>query len=138
MKTKSSAAMSKGDISQNLQKAGDDFVEGARRFRDSLAYLTESISLFLDNHRLLKAAILLPVSAALGGAALHGIARVHLFLFGAIVPVSRDIEVTVFPAPIGTTLWILTVSIILLTLYLIIRLVTLRQRIEDLEDKVTE
>lgn len=74
------------------------------------------------------------ISTAISPVLLQILTRVQTYLFGAVVAVSRDISVEIFPAPVGFTLWILSIGFIALGLQSYIKFVSLRQRIEELED----
>lgn len=128
--------MSNDDVTDDLRKGSDNILKGVGRLRVGFSHFSRSLSIWFNNHPGLKWIILAPVSAIVGNIGIRLLTGVYIYFFGATVPISRDVEVEVFPAPIGFTLWILLWGFILFALLTYFRFVTLRQRIEDLEQQI--
>ena len=127
--------MSDDDSMNSLRQGSDDVIDGFRQLASGSKQISASIASWFDAHPILKWVIITPVSAFVGNLAIQLISAVHAYFYRATVPISRDIKLEVFPLPVGFSLWILTVAFVLLSISVYFRIVTLRQRIEDLEKK---
>lgn len=128
--------MTDEEFSENVEKGSDNLIEAFRRFRYGLYHISRSVTIWFDHHPLLKWVILALLSTGTGIVAVEIISKLHSYFFGAIVPIQRDATVSVFPAPIGFTLWLFSVLFILYVLASYFRFVALRQRIDELEERV--
>ena len=128
--------MSDDDLSENLRQGSDNIVEGVRNLKDGIQQYTHSLSIWFGQHPLIKNAIILLISVVVSPILAQMLTQVHLYLFGAIVPISRDVKVEAFPAPIGFTLWVLSFVFILFILQAYFKFISLRQRIENIESKI--
>ncbi|MDR5672468.1 hypothetical protein RH858_04800, partial [Halalkaliarchaeum sp. AArc-GB] len=122
----------------NIKKGSDNLIEAFTRLREGVHYLSRSLSIWFDRHPVLKWIILAPASAIIGGLGIRLLTGVYVYFFGATVPISRDVKVEVFPAPIGFTLWVLLFAFVLFVLLAYFRFVTLRQRLDELEKQTQE
>jgi hypothetical protein len=130
--------MSDDELSESVEAGSNNIVEGVNQLKQGLQYLSRSLGIWLNRHPFLKWLIVPTVSALIGGFTLRILARGHEFFFGAVAPISRDVKVTVFPAPVGFTLWILSTAFILFAILGYFRFVILRQQIEDLESQIQD
>jgi len=128
--------MSEDDVSENVKKGSDNIVEGLSRLRDGLTQYYHSLSTSLENHPIIKFIVFAPVSAGIASLGLQAVNWISVYFFGATGIVSRDLRVQTFPAPIGFTLWVLLTLFVLFVILVYLRLVTLRQRIDSLEEQV--
>lgn len=133
---KVSIHMSDEDISENVKNGSDNILEGYNQLREGLHHLLRSLSIWVEGHPVLKWIILTPASAIIGKFGIQILTQGYVYFFGSTVPISRDVKVEVFPAPIGFTLWILLSAFVLLALLVYFRFVTLRQRIDELETQI--
>lgn len=130
--------MTDEDVSESVKKGSNNLIEASRRFINGIYYISCSVSIWFDHHPKLKWVILAPLSAGIGRIGIEIISWFHIYFFGAIVPMERDVTVAVFPAPIGLTLWVLSVFFILYVLASYFRFVTLRQRLDKLETQIED
>jgi predicted lysophospholipase L1 biosynthesis ABC-type transport system permease subunit len=130
--------MADENFSETVEKSSDNLIEASRRFRSGLHYMSRSLSIWFDDHSKLKWIILTLLSSIIGRVAIEMISWFHIYFFGAIVPIQRDVTVSVFPAPIGFTLWVLSVLFILYVLASYFRFVALRQRLDELETQIED
>jgi len=126
------------DFSESVKKGSDDLIEASRRIGSGIRYIFQSVSIWFDHHPKLNWIILAPLSAGIGRVAIEIISWFHIYFFGAIVPIQRDIAVAVFPAPIGFTLGVLSVFFILYVLVSYFKFIALRQRIDELETQIED
>ena len=128
--------MSDGDLIGNIEEGSNNIIEGISRLREGLQHYSRSLSIWFEAHPLLKFVIGAPVSAIVGTIGLQILTWGYAYFFGATVPVSRDLKVEVFPAPVGFTLWVLLTCFVLFALLSYFRFVILRQRINQLENQI--
>ena len=128
--------MSDGDLSESVKTGSNNLVEGVGLVKHGVHHLLRSLTMWLDRHRILKWVILTPVSALIGNFSIRALTQGYIYFFGATVPINRDVKVSVFPAPIGFTLWILSTGFVLFGILSYIRFVTLRQQVDDLEKQI--
>ena len=102
--------------------------------KEGLNHYVSSLGVWFEQHPWIKNGILLVISAIVGPVFVQILSQMQIYLFGAIVPISRDVRVEIFPAPIGVTLWILSISFVLLSLQAYFRFISFRNRIEELEN----
>jgi len=125
--------MSDDSLSENFEKGSNSVVEGLYHLKEGLNHYESSLNIWFEQHPWIKNGILLVVSAIVGPVLVQILTRIQIYLFGAVVPISRDVRVETFPAPIGFTLWILSIGFVLLSLQAYFRFVSMRQRIEEIE-----
>lgn len=128
--------MSDTDFSETVKEGSNNIIEGLSRLKEGIHHFSRSLSIWFSSHRLLKYLILAPVSAVIGSFGIQMLTQIYAYFFSVTVPISRDIEVSVFPAPIGFTLWVLLTGFILAAILVSIRFVKLRQRIDELEEQI--
>lgn len=124
------------DMSKNLKKGSNSVLEGLNHLKEGLNHYRNSLAIWFEQHWLIKNGILFLVSAMVGPILVQLINRIQIYFFGAVVPISRDVQVEIFPVPIGFTLWIFSIAFVLLSLQAYFRFVSLRQRIEELENNI--
>lgn len=125
--------MSDDNEPESIKKGSDNIVEGVNTLATGLNQVIGWLASWFNDHPLLKFIILAPLSGVIGHFGVRILSIAHIYFFGRIVPVGRDVKVQVFPAPVGFTLWILSTALILFVLLVYFRFVTLCRRIEDLE-----
>lgn len=126
--------MSDDEVSENVKKGSNSVIEGFYHLKQGVDHYVRSLSIWFEQHPWIKNGIMIVVSVIVGPVLLRILNQIQVYLFGAVVPIGRDISVEIFPVPIGFTLWILSVSFILITLQAYFRFVSLRQRVEELEN----
>ena len=126
--------MSDDEFSENVKKGSDSVREGFYHLKEGLNHYVSSLGVWFEQHPWIKNGILLVISAIVGPVFVQILSQMQIYLFGAIVPISRDVRVEIFPAPIGVTLWILSISFVLLSLQAYFRFISFRNRIEELEN----
>jgi hypothetical protein len=125
--------MSDDDPSESIKKGSNSVIAGFYHLKEGLNHYVSSLGSWFEQHPWIKNGIMLVVSATVGPVLLRVLTQIQIYLFGAVVPISRDVRVEIFPAPIGFTLWIFSIGFILLSLQAYFRFVSFRQRIEALE-----
>ena len=130
--------MSDDELSENVKKGSNSVIVGFCHLKEGLNHYVSSLSIWFEQHPWIKNGIMIGVSAIVGPILLRILTQIQIFLFGAVVPISRDVRVEIFPAPVGFTLWILSIGFVLLSLQAYFRFVSLRQRIEELERNVDD
>jgi len=130
--------MNKGKPENELKKGSNSIANGVYNIRDGIVYLFGYFRDWLQNHPILKWVVLTPLSAGFGSLVIRLLNSTYVYFFGENVAISRDVEVEVFPAPIGFTLWLLLTITILITVTSYIKFVSLRQRIDELEKQIQE
>jgi len=128
--------MPKEDLSESIKEGSNSVIEGFNHLKEGLNHYRDSLSIWFEQHWLIKNGILLLISAMVGPILVQLINRIQIYFFGAVVPINRDIQVEIFPVPIGFTLWIFSIVFILLSLRAYFRFISLRQRIEEIEKNI--
>lgn len=130
--------MSDENQPDHFKRGSDNIYGGTRQLTKGLAQTSLWIGNWLNGHPILKFAVLAPVSTILGAVVIGILTSAHTYFFGAVGVISRDLKVQVFPAPVGFSLWILSITFAFFALLAYFRFVTLRQRITDLERMVDD
>ena len=119
--------------SKSLKEANEDIVTGVNLLKEGSHSILVNISGFLTNS-LWGWLLSLVIGAAIGGFVFRIIGLVHSYFFRKTIPVNRDITLeTLQGAPVGLSIVLLTIGLIIVAIFSYTRIVTLRQRVEKLE-----
>ena len=119
---------------ESLKEGSENIVKGMKIFSKGGYSVLLNIASFLTNSRL-GWAISLAIGAVLSPVILKFVGMINSYFFSQTVPVNRDITLeTLQGAPVGLSIVLLTFGLIFVAMYSYTRIVTLRQRVEKLEE----
>lgn len=119
-----------------IKIGSDELTEGVSKTATGISRLVLGLWRRLDGHPILKFLLLAGVSTVVGNIAVRTIGATHNYFFDAAVPLSRDVAVETFPLPLGLSVWLLSILLLFVGILGYLRVVALRQRIEELERRV--
>lgn len=124
-----------GSSSDHLREASDSLVEGASSMSQFWTHLYDWAWAWSEEHPLLTWILALPVSWYFTQGMLRVAGDLYSYAFGNNVVASTDLQVQTHPLPVGFSLNLLYVALILALSVSHNRIATLRRRIEELENE---
>lgn len=128
--------MSDDDPSKDLKEGSDRLVDGVEEIGAAMGHFSRSISVWFNQHPVIRFVVLAPVSAVVGWALIQVVEFVQNLFYGRTAPIGRDIQLGTFPIPVGLSLWLLTILMVFVIFVGYFRFVSMRQKIERMEEKL--
>lgn len=120
--------------SDHLRNASDSLLEGSSNLSKATEHVYRWLNKWMKDHPFLKWIIGLPIAYYLTQIMLEIGGLFFRYFFGRLVPIQNDVSVATHPLPVGFSLNVLYLLWLISAFFAFRRFITLRKRIERLED----
>jgi hypothetical protein len=116
-----------------IKATSDSLRDGVAEILSAFIYAIRGFWEWSDNHPFLRLLILAPVSAIVSSAVFRVLGSLYSLFYGSAVPISSDIMLQTLPLPVGLSIYLLFTLWLLTTVTAYLRLVELRERVDEIE-----